>query len=434
MHITLVNRWYPPHTGYGGVAVYNRYLAHALVDLGHRVTVLAARWSPDVPAIEMDGGVTVHRLLALYSYWPTRLPFAGRYVRPLRQLRYSMQVARKLQELAAVDRPDVIEFAEVEAEGFAYLHTRQRCPVIVRCHTPTYVLRNYYTPQEMSHDTALTAAMEKSCIRRADALTAPSRDMAQTIASSCGLRANQIKVIPNALDTHVFAPGDDRAAVSQAAEVTILHVGRLDRGKGIEVLTRAIPAVLRQVPSARFVFIGDDRPDGQGSTWRARLTQSCAAAGVAGSVLFVGAANQQALCDWYQRADIAVVPSLIYESFSYTCAQALAMGKPVVASRIGGIPETVSDGQTGILIEPGNVDQLTNAIISLISDSALRSRMGLAGRRQAQQFFAADVVAEQMLDVYQRAAAQALTVPRLGYQKVSDRKKHGNTTSDLSNQ
>jgi glycosyltransferase involved in cell wall biosynthesis len=400
MHIALVNRWYPPHTGYGGVAVYNQYLAHALVELGHRVTVLAARWSPDVPAIDDDAGVRVRRILAQYPHWPQRLPVAGRYIRPLRQLRYSLLVALHLRALEAADRPDVVEFAEVEGEGFAYLHARRRCSTIVRCHTPTFVLRHYYTAQEMPHDTALTAMMEKSCIRRADALTAPSHDLARTIAGMCEVAEDRITVIPNALDTQLFAPGSALAPTTPSSEVTVLHVGRLDRGKGIEVLAQAIPAVLRQAPNTRFVFIGDDRPAGNGTTWRQRLMDYCAAAGVEQRVEFVGAASQETLCEWYRRSDIAVVPSLIYESFSYTCAQALAMGKPVVASRIGGISETVSDGETGVLVEPGNVHELAATIVNLARQPELRWRLGQNGRQKAERDFNALRIAEQAVSVY----------------------------------
>src|SRR5262249_53185833 len=132
---------------------------------------------------------------------------------------------------------------------------------------------------------------------------------------------------------------DDRPApvpiCSDDTGVTILHVGRLDRGKGIEVLANAIPSVLAKVPSCRFVFIGDDCSDGKGSTWRKRLESQLAAAGVDKQVTFLGGLDQLELNAWYRKADIAVVPSLIYESFSYTCAQAAAAGLPVIASRIG---------------------------------------------------------------------------------------------------
>jgi glycosyltransferase involved in cell wall biosynthesis len=416
MHIVLVNRWYPPHSGYGGVAVYNRYLAHALVKRGHRVTVVAARWSPDVPGLHEDNGVTVHRLLSQHRYRIHRLPIIGRYVRPLQQFLYSFQVARKLRELEVEDCPDVVEFAEVNAEGFVYLLRRRHCPVVVRCHTPTFVLRRYYTPAEMPYDTSLTTVMEKFCIHHADALTAPSHDMAGVIAKGCRTSPERITVVPNALDVKLFSP--DRRRSTDSGQPTpnsepqtsdfglrtsdgliVLHVGRLHRVKGVEVLARAISQVLQEVPHARFVFIGDDCPDGSGGTWQRRLEVYFREQGVDGRTVFLGSVDQPTLIKWYRRADIAVVPSMLYESFSYTCAEAMAAGIPLVASRIGGIPETVNDGVNGLLVAPGDAEELACAIIQLAQDSNMRKRMGQSGRVRARRYFDALGVAQRFLEL-----------------------------------
>lgn len=402
MHVALVNRWYPPHSGFGGVAMYNYFLAAALAELGHRVTVVAARWSTDAPALERSDGIQVRRLLIQHRPWLHRLPLAGRYMRSIVMASYSVQVMRALEELDATDPPDVVEFADIEAEGYAYLQRRRRATAIVRCHTPMFVLHRYYRPEERPWSTKSLGAREKFCIRRADALSAPSHDMANTIARECRLPEQRIAVIPNALDTAIFdrAIADRRAR--DADELVFLHVGRMDRGKGIDVLAQAIPWVLKEVPRARFVFIGDDCPDGHGSTWRARLEMQSASLGLRDRIDCLGPLDQAETIAWYGRSDVALVPSLIYESFSYTCAQASAASLPVVASRIGGIPETVEDGVSGVIVEPGSVEQLTAAMIRLARDPALRQRMGIAGKEKAKQFASARV-AERTLALYQRA-------------------------------
>jgi hypothetical protein len=83
MHIALVCRWYPPHTGFGGVAMHVYYLARALVENRHRITILTARWSPDVRPLEDADGIRVHRLLVKHRPWMHRLPMIGQHVRPL---------------------------------------------------------------------------------------------------------------------------------------------------------------------------------------------------------------------------------------------------------------------------------------------------------------------------------------------------------------
>src|SRR5262249_43911226 len=183
VHIVLINRWYPRGgLGYGGIAAYNRALARALVRLGHRVTVIASRRSSDVPEFEEEDGVRIIRILVRDSSWIRRLPFLRRYARALGLLRYSARVARTLRQMQGVDAPDVVEFADVDAEGFVYLLRRRRARAVVRCHTPIFVLKRYHPAKEMQYGTGLTERLEKFCIRRADALTAPSHDMAHTIA------------------------------------------------------------------------------------------------------------------------------------------------------------------------------------------------------------------------------------------------------------
>jgi glycosyltransferase involved in cell wall biosynthesis len=312
-------------------------------------------------------------------------------MRSILELLYSYRVAYRLRRLKAPDIPDVIEFAEVRGEGFAYLRKKQSVPAVVRCHTPTFVLRRYHRVDEMPYDTSLTVHMEKFSIGQADALTAPSRDMAQTIACDCGLSADRIHVIPNALDVDLFSPNGQRKQKEDA--ITILHVGRLDRIKGIEVLARAIPSVVEHAPGAQFVFIG------RGDAWQRRLTAQLREKDMDSNAEFLGGVDQKTLLNWYQRADLAVVPTLNYESFSYTCAQAMAAGLPLVASRIGGIPETVGD-EAGILVQPGDVDGLAEALVQLIHNPKMRQEMGRAGQQRAKRRFEAVKVAKETLEVY----------------------------------
>ena len=400
MHIVLANQWYPPESGWGGVARYNHAVAHAYRKLGHSITVIASRTSPNIPATRTDGGIDVRRLLVSDAYRWRRVPFLGRYVRPLQQLTYSRRLDGALRELHREHPIDIIEFAEVNAEGFFYAR-HPFAPFVIRCHTPTFVLKKYYTPHEMPYDTRIISWCEQDVIRRAPVLTAPSKDMASVISRECGLPLQSITVIPNALESSEFQlPGiNDRLS----NHLTILHVGRLDRVKGITTLAQAIPLVLRQVANARFVFVGDDRTTGNGTSQRADLEMQFAQAGVTDQVQFTGGVDHATLIDWYRRADICVVPSMLYESFSYTCAQAMAAGKPIVGTRIGGVPETVDDEVCGLIVEPGNVEQLADAIIRLAQNVTSREQFGYAGHSKVTQEFDPMKIAQQNFLVYERA-------------------------------
>lgn len=382
--------------------MYNWVVAHAFRSLGHRVTVIASRLSRDIPACHEIDGIQVHRIFTRDRYRLRQLPVFGRYMRPMQQLAYSAAVNRLLRQVYVRDPFDIVEFADVNAEGYFYAQA-PKSPFVIRCHTPTFVLARYYGNNEISYDTRITSACEKYTIRHAHALSAPSRDMAQTAADTCAIPVERFTVIPNALQIDEIS---EPISVSPNHSVTILHVGRLERAKGVVTLTHAIPQVLSQIPDTRFVFIGDDLPTTRGGSQRAELEHYLEKANALSHVKFVTNADHAMLMEYYRRADVCVVPSMLYESFSYTCAQAMAAGKPVVASRIGGIPETVDDGKSGILVLPGDVNALAEALVRLARDTSLREQMGRAGRAKASREFDAAEVAEQTLDLYADAATR----------------------------
>ncbi len=399
MHIVFANQWFPPESGWGGVAVYNRTMALALERIGHNVSVVAARTDPAIPPFQLLEGVRIHRLLVRDPYRLRRMPGLGRYIRPLQQLAYSRRVAAQVRQIAIQESVDIVEFADVNAEGFFYAR-RPESAVVVRCHTPTFVLRRYYSPAEMSFDTRIISWCERETIRCAHALSAPSLDMAQVIGRECGLPIHRIDVVPNPLPVDDYKP---TIAGESNGRVTVLHVGRLERAKGIETLAEAIPLVLRENPNVRFALLGEDGPAVGDKSPRAVLESYLTESNAISNVQFIGGVDHPGLLEWYRDCDICVVPSMLYESFSYTCAQAMAAGKPVIASRIGGIPETIGDCANGILVTPGNASELAEAILALAHDRELRQKLGRAAQERAACHFDMSKVAEQMLSIYQQA-------------------------------
>lgn len=396
MHIALVNQWYPPETGGGGVATHNEFFARACVGLGHQVTVIAKALDARARKVETRDGVTIYRVPSPDLYRYRRLPIIGRQYRAIQAAAYSRRVCNALRALHSLSPVDIVEFAEINAEGlFRRAGIGKR--MVVRCHTPTFILKDYYVADEMPFAPGLLSWFEKRVIARADAITAPSGDMARQIEETCGLAGGTVRVIPNALDTSLFSPPEARAT---SQTVNILFVGRLERAKGIETLAAAIPAVCDAAGNVRFTIIGGSRPRAGGGSTLDYMRDTLDRYIRDGRVELRGFVPDGDLLAAYREADVCVVPSLLYESFSLTCAQAMACGLPVVASRIGGIPETL--GEAGIIIPPGNADDLAQALIRLADDAAQRAVLGEAARQSAVSRFSAGVVASQIVEVYTR--------------------------------
>jgi glycosyltransferase involved in cell wall biosynthesis len=198
-----------------------------------------------------------------------------------------------------------------------------------------------------------------------------------------GYPAERLRHVPNGLDLTEWPAG------TGGDEGYALYVGRLSHEKGIEALVRA--SVGARMPL---------RVIGQGPE-RSRLEALAERLGA--NVRFEGHRSSSELRPLLRGAACLVVPSIWYENAPMTIIEAMASGKPVIGSAIGGIPEMVEDGETGLLVPPGDIERLRDAMEKLAGDDGLRRAMGRAARRSAEVKFSLDVHAERLSAIYEEA-------------------------------
>ncbi len=229
---------------------------------------------------------------------------------------------------------------------------------------------------------------------RVDAAVSCSRFNAQTIARRYGFTP---AVIFNGIDTSLFRPQPPdptwRAHLQLPSAPLLLFVGRLQPWKGVETAIRALPLI----PQAILLIAGDgeDRP---------RLSAIAAALGLNERVRFLGSVPRQRLPSLYATVDVLVATSYASETFGIGPVEAQACGLPVVATRFGGFPEVVADGQTGLLVPPRDPAALAAAVNTLLSDPARRAAMAAAAPAWAAQF-AWPAVVDRIEAVYQSVLA-----------------------------
>lgn len=202
-------------------------------------------------------------------------------------------------------------------------------------------------------------------------------------------------VVYNGLDLSDFPRGQPRRSKTP----TVLFVGGLEPRKGLEYAVLAMPRVLEKYPNARLVvvgksgFRGTDDPD-----WFKVLANR---AGIEESVEMHESVSQEMLMQLYSDCDVLVLPSR-NEGWGLSIMEAMAFEKPVVATRVGGIPELVVDGKHGLLVESGDVSGLADAVGRLLGDHDLRARMGRAGLERVKDF-SWDGAAKTVLRAYESA-------------------------------
>ncbi len=170
-------------------------------------------------------------------------------------------------------------------------------------------------------------------------------------------------------------------------------VGRLRREKGQKTLLRAMKSVLDVLPSAVLVVVGDG-PD------REDLEKEAAASGIGESIRWLGQRDQSEVYRLYGVMDVVAVPSL-FEGFGLVAAEAMAAGAPVVASHVGGLPEVVRHGVTGLLVAPGDDRALALCLLLLLRDEKKAKIMGEEGRNRARMLFSPERFGSAVLSVYE---------------------------------
>jgi glycosyltransferase involved in cell wall biosynthesis len=203
---------------------------------------------------------------------------------------------------------------------------------------------------------------------------------------------DKLHVVHCGLDPAVFEhTGEDTRA---GDESRIICVGRLVHHKGHAILLEAIAELARKGVPVRAVIVGD----GPKRASLERLTKRLA---IADRVVFTGGVGQDRIRDLYAEADICCLPSFA-EGIPVVLMEAMAIGLPVVTTRIMGIPELVEDGVSGLLVPPGRPTELAHAIERLIDDPAARRRMGSAGRERVVADFDVNRSAEKLSGIFRR--------------------------------
>jgi glycosyltransferase involved in cell wall biosynthesis len=376
MKILLASDFFPPSPG--GLEAHVQRLANALIRREHEVAVVTCTAQPD----PLPGSAAIVPAMTVLGRAPQLFLEGGRpYPPPFPDVSFR----RTVSLLADRWQPDVIH-----AHGWCAFscYWPSAPPLVVtlhdhglRCPKKTLIREGAECvsgrgmrcitcagAQSIAKRLPLTAVMTQSVPRlvaHTSRFLAVSRSVAQRVAE-VGITAPAVEVVPNFLDI------DDLPRDAPADAATILFVGPDSQHKGRSVLINAF----RHLPSgqARLVLVGSDTP-----------------VDVPG-VSTLGYLRNAALREQYQKASVVVVPSVWPEPCPTVVLEAMAHGRPVVGSRIGGIPDLVEDGLSGLLVRPNDPRALADALLRILTDHDLRHRLARGARARAEQFSTAAVV------------------------------------------
>jgi phosphatidylinositol alpha-mannosyltransferase len=376
MKIALVSPYDYPFPG--GVTSHIMHLDEEFTRLGHAVTILA-------PSSLDEDDLAARRVVKLGSV--VQVPANGSVARITLSLRLSGRVKR----LLSAERFDVIHLHEPLMPVL---------PITVLRHSSSINVGTFHSSWDARFARLWGNPLLRRFDRRLHARIAVSERARDFVAAHF---PHDYQIIPNGIAVDEFGPSVRPFAHLRDGMINLLFVGRLEQRKGFSYLLRAFARLKIEIPGLRLIVVG-----AYGDKTRRRYEALVQASSIR-DVLFTGQATQEDLPRYYRSADIFCAPSTGGESQGIILLEAMASGRPVVASDIPGYRTVVEDGREGLLVRPRDPEALAQALRRLVGDSELRERMGAAGLRRADEY-SWPKVAARVLEVYERTRSEV--VPR----------------------
>lgn len=396
MKIALLSYEYPPETGFGGIGTYTWYQARALARLGHEVHVLAGAVDATALRTTEHDGVTVHRYRAAGRVMRA---FGGLGSRRLWWTRNRLETAwsmlHGLRRLEREHRFDVIEMPECGGEGLL-VNRWARGRTLVRFHSPAELIMPFY--DVVPSDIRWCSRVERSAMNAAHAFTSCSHFLAGEVRDKLGVR-RPISVIHNGIDVGLFDAADQvdfRARFGLPADRPLVFFsGRMEPRKGVHLLPDIASALLERHEVA-LVLAGDDL------FHHVRDTVLPALEGrrLRGSIHALGRITPTEIRSGLCQSEVFLLPSL-WENCPYSCLEAMAAGRAIVATNQGGVPELIDDQVNGLLAVSGDPASYLAQLDRVLVDADLRARLGAAARESVLQRFTDIQMAEASLRAYE---------------------------------
>ncbi len=357
----------------GGSGVVATELAHALALRGHEVHLLSSelpfRWRSGVP------GLTFERVLV--PEYPL-----------FREPQYLLALTNTLVRVSRERRLDILHAHYAVPHATAAFLAHQILSDTPGCAAPRTVTTLHGTDITLIGSDPSYAGVVAFSIEQSHGVTAVSKSLRQNTINSLGIERD-IRVIPNFLDCSVYRRQPNAVIRHPWRPVTpgepiVLHVSNFRPVKRIDRVIDTFLRMSSHVP-ARLVLIGDG-PD------RGAAERHAADQGLGGRVDFVG--EQLDLVPWFSTANLLLLPSA-QESFGLAALEAMACGVPVIASRVGGLPEIIDDEVTGFLRDQDDLDGMAAKGVEVLRDSALATRIGDAAAASVQRLYCTEKVVPQ---------------------------------------
>jgi glycosyltransferase involved in cell wall biosynthesis len=373
------------------------YLSELLSEKGHKVTALVPHHF-NAKRCELMGNIKVYRFPYFYPYKLQKLCYDGGILENLRKSIFAkIQVPFfflaeliNMKKIIQKEKIDLIHAHWILPQGVlaALFKKIFNMPYIVTVHAgDIFPIKNSFF-----------RSLSKMALQNCDYCTVNSSYTKKAVLNTA--KIGKIKVIPMGVDLGLFSKNKKNNAIRKKFEIKgklLLSVGRLAEKKGIKYLIMAMPDVLKKLPDVKLMIVGDG-PE------KENITRLISELGVSKNVILAGKIRNSELPGYYAAADVFVGPSIVTkkgdtEGLGVVFLEALASGTCVIGSNVGGIPDIIKHGETGLLVKEKSSKRLAEAIIKVISNGKLRHKLAKQGQKYVKDNFSWENVSERFNDV-----------------------------------
>jgi phosphatidylinositol alpha-mannosyltransferase len=352
----------------GGVVNHIAYLAHNFIQWGHKVKIIA-------PCAKVGNSYFEEEVTPIGKPFP--VPFGGAIARiPL-----SPRLPTKIGEILANENFDILHLHEPFTPMICLSALlKSHCINVGTFHAYHNKPRVYW----------LGRPIFRRWLLRLHGKITVSKPALEYVSWHL---PGDYRIIPNGIDTQQFCIDAPQRKEFVDGKINILFVGRLEQRKGLGYLLNACAKIKNSLQNSRLIIVGP------GTMLRHRYEKLVEDMGLTDNVVFVGFVPSYELPSYYRSADIFCAPATGGESFGIVLLEAMACGKPVIATDIQGYASVLANSEEGLLVPPRDEKSLADALLSLLNDKNLRLKMGAKGRIKAEKYSWPNI-SRQVMDYY----------------------------------
>ena len=385
----------------GGMEVHGKVLCEGLIKKGHKVTIISTK-NPSNLDFEVKNGIKIYYLKkTVYGSKRKNWPNAS---------------LNKFLELNNKYPFDIILSQQFAACGFPRsLIRRNKIPLVTRAAgTQVDMLKSIFNQTlnfkkgffdlfiEIIRTFYTYFLVEFPLFHKSTEIIAVSHHLANSLKNFYFVNQERINLVFHGTDTEIFKPDKesrnsirDRYGISTDIKV-LLVASTVSKQKGFNLALKAFKRILSTHPNTKLLVVGE-------GDYLEDLKKLAHQFDVQNNVIFAGHISNEEIFRFYNASDIFLFPTLRVEAFGRVLIEAMSCKKPIIASRIGGIPSIIDDGENGLLITPGNIEELIDKILFLLQNETFANKLATNAREKAVKKFSLEKMVEETIKVFELA-------------------------------